>query len=156
MSGHTGIITTIKDISNEELLSSSTDGSIKFWNLTTGVCINSLNGDENLNCLEILSLGTAASGGDDFMVNVWDFRKSQHIKKLKGHKGRVNYLKKISKEQLLSGAGDTSIKMWNITMGTCIANFNGHRNEIKCLSMLMSGFFASGSDDGNIKVFLLL
>ena len=75
----------------KELISCSDDKTIKLWNLTSGVCLITLQGHENpICCLKYLSNNKLVSGRNNGVIKVWDLKYFECTKTFSDHKNSVN------------------------------------------------------------------
>ena len=116
-----GSVLSLCQLSNQFLVSSSSDNSIKIW------CINAKsykilyridNSHSNsINKVIALSNLQFASCSFDFTIKVWSIEKYTQIPiaTLRGHKNKISsllYIKKLN--FLISGAWDKTIRLWSL------------------------------------------
>ncbi|MCC5666113.1 hypothetical protein LC653_19845 [Nostoc sp. CHAB 5784] len=141
------------------LASSSSDYTIKLWNLETGKEIRTLTGHDN----DVKSVSfspdgkTLASGSGDNTIKLWNLETGKEIRTLTGHD---NWVFSVSfspdGKTLASGSGDATIKLWNLETGKEIRTLTGHDNWVLSVSFSPDGkTLASGSEDKTIKLWNL-
>jgi WD40 repeat protein len=140
LSGHRKFINDLVQINDDLLASSSSDTTIRIWNLTTNTCKFNLTGHiERVDGLKLVSSDVLASGSNDTTIKLWNITNGQLIRNLTGHVGYIKWsLDKLRDSQaLVSGSADQTIKTWNITTGECLNTFNTGMN-IQTLTVLTS------------------
>jgi WD40 repeat protein len=114
-------------LSSDLLASSSSDRSIRIWNLTTNSTKFILQGHSlNVNGLKLVSYDILASGSSDFSIKLWNITNGTLIRTLTGHTSYIlNSVDFLSNSQTLVSGGyiNQTIKLWNITTGECLRTF---------------------------------
>jgi WD40 repeat protein len=124
--GHTNQVNDFELIMSNEysfLASSSSDLTIRLWNLTTNTCKFIMNGhSSNVIGLKFISSSyILASSSEDYMIKLWNITSGQIIRTLAGHLSGVMWSIDLYKEQtLISGSYDYTIKQWSISTGSCL------------------------------------
>jgi len=81
-------------------------------------CTKTLKGHSgNISCLIRLNEYEIASGGLDYIINIWNLEKGSCVKKIINHKSPIRYIVKINEFQLVSvsaGGEGHIIKINNI------------------------------------------
>ena len=135
-----------------KLVSTSSDNTIKIWDLDTYECISTLVGHtKRVNSLEWLGNRRIASGCEDGTIKIWDTLKKDCLKTLVGKNSAIICLKTLNANTIASGSF-CDIKIWNIDSGTCVQTLKGHTDWIRSLTQLHDGSLVSCSDDKTIKV----
>jgi WD40 repeat protein len=110
------------------LATSSSDRSIRIWNLTTNSTKFILQGHSlNVNGLKLVSYDILASGSSDYSIKLWNITNGTLIRTLTGHTSYIlNSVDFLSNSQTLVSGGyiNQTIKLWNITTGECLRTFN--------------------------------
>jgi WD40 repeat protein len=113
---------------NDLLISSSSDQSIRIWDLTTNSTKFILQGHSaNVNGLKLVSCDILASGSSDYFIKLWNITNGTLIRTLTGHTYYIlNSIDFLSNSQTLVSGGysDQKIKIWNITTGQCLNTSN--------------------------------
>ena len=124
LQGHTNNINDLVQISDSDLLaSSSSDSTVRIWNLTTNTCKFILIGDINgVYALKQISSDLIASGSYQ-EIKVWNIKDGTLIRTLLGHTSYVYWsLDLINNGQtLVSGSYDQTIKTWDWRTGQCLS-----------------------------------
>jgi WD40 repeat protein len=130
--------------------------NLQIYNYETGQLIQTLNGhSDEVNSIEILSEQFMASGGNDFVVIIWDLFSYSIKYNLMGHTDWVNCIKRLSSNLIASGDNYGLIIVWNWLTGERIFNLTGHLTTLPiCLNSLDlydDQTLISGSWDGTVK-----
>eukprot|EP00667_Euglena_gracilis_P004209 EG_transcript_4234 len=148
--GHTSTIeSVIFDYEEELVVSGSSGGTIKVWDLNSERMQKSFNYGHktNVTCLDYHPFGNFfCSGSADTQVKVWDLRKKSYLQTYKGHTKQVNTLKfSPDGRWVVSGGGDGVVKLWDLTAGKQMEDFTRHSAEITCLDFHPSEFLLAVS-----------
>jgi WD40 repeat protein len=159
--GHHSPIMCIHLASSDLLLSGSEDRTIRFWNLTTRQNKKVLDNEQvkiSDNLLVLDNHGWLASGGPDFVIQIWNIEKEFLVYELAGHTDIVFSLVGLKKGHMASGSFDMSIKIWNYEnpeFVTLLTTLVGHEQSIYSLRLLPDGILASGAWDLTVKLWNL-
>ena len=130
------------------LVSGSSDGTVKVWDVWTGQCRRTISGHAGANGSGSVTLSgdgnTLAFTSVENTIAVFDIETGEHRPALTGHQGRI-YRVSLSGDgiSLVSGSGDNSVKFWNAVTGKCIETFTGHETNVRHVAL---------SEDGTILV----
>lgn len=134
-------------------LTASFDNSVGYWTLGSDQ-VTWLDGHEAA-VKTVLFLGEdrAASGGDDFAVQIWNLPAGEHLYRLEGHKGQVNGLAISPDGELLaSAAWDGAVRLWNVRTGDALSELTGHESSVSDVAFSPDGAtLYSASADGTIR-----
>ena len=157
---HSGIINLMK-YTGEELLSASSDGTVIFWNISTGELLRKIEvKGETLQAVAYSSSLLAMSIKSKFNVDtfkdkgikVWDPGSNEEICNLTGHKDDVMALAfNKNATMLASGGKDRTVMIW--TLENIKNSFSPGRQEssVENLCFNCDGtLLASGGADGKI------
>lgn len=79
------------------------------------------------------TLSLFVSGGDDYLVKVWDWRQRRCLFDLKGH---TDYVRTTffhdENPWIASASDDQTIRIWNWQSRSCIAVLTGHYHYVMC------------------------
>ena len=163
----------------QTLISGGMDGCVKFWDVKTGNCWQTLQVEGAIWSLAFspngrwLAIGT---GGEDRLITVWNWRTKQCLKTLVGHEGQPSALVFVplasSKERnrlqddfqdsfqdsfqgvrLVSGSHDATLKIWDLDREACLQTLSEHQGVIFAVRLHPQGDrFVSASFDRSVKL----
>ncbi|MDJ0618656.1 MAG: NB-ARC domain-containing protein [Calothrix sp. MO_192.B10] len=120
------------------LASCSFDGTIKLWNISTGVCLKTLYGHtKEVYCISFnVKENLLASGSVDETIKIWNLSTGECIKTLLGHTNKVwSVVFTNDGKNLVSSSADKTIKLWDIFTGSCSQTLQGHSGEVLSLQL---------------------
>ncbi|GEA25616.1 protein TolB [Microcystis aeruginosa NIES-4325] len=146
------------------LASSSSDGTIKLWNVETGEEIHTLNLDnfasDGIDSVRFSpDSKTLVSAGR--VIQLWNVETGEEIPTDMGRDGyvdtRMGHDKDISfspdSKTLASSSDGTTIKLWNVETGKEIRPLKGDDSSVQSVSFSLDGkILAAGSGDKTIKL----
>ncbi len=106
------------------------------WNLLTGLCCNTLEGNGSAMCIQLLSDERIICGYDDWTIKVWDLAANDCLKVLEGHSDQVWMLIKYSNEKIISASADKTIKIWNIETEECLKTLKSHTGLVYWIEII--------------------
>ena len=92
------------------------------------------------------------SGGDDYIISIWDLSSGNLKNKLQGHTDVVSSLVLLGNGNLASASWDKTVKIWSMKDGSLIQTLAHHDDIIPTLILLDSGYLASGGIDAKINL----
>ncbi len=110
------------------LVSSGDDSSVRFWDLTTGQCLNVLEANSKVWSVAFSRDGQMlACACEDSSIKLWDVATSQ-LKTFSGHRSRVFNVAFSGDGQILSSSSeDETIKLWDVATGQCLNTLRAER-----------------------------
>ncbi len=157
LNDHTSSITQLSATGDgATLISSSDDGTIKFWDLNTGKLVNTvespgygissfaLSPDEQ----EILS------GGSNGALLLWKAAPPTARLMLSGHEGAVAGVT-VSPDgrKIATASWDSTVKIWDAASGQVVTTLQGHVSEVyACAFSPDSQLLATAGYDGIVRV----
>lgn len=127
MTGHFSYVSSLIQLRDDTLASSSFDKTIKIWDLTPYNCKDTLTGyNDKVRCLIELKDGRLASGSEDKIIRLWNIIIRKSETSLRGHTGHVISLTQLVNSKLASGSSDKVIRLWSVVTDQCEAILNGH------------------------------
>ncbi|KAL1920957.1 uncharacterized protein VTP21DRAFT_11592 [Calcarisporiella thermophila] len=115
---HTGCLKSLA-IGGQYLASGSSDEQIRLYNLRLRKELGTLMEHQgSITTLEFHSKTHLISGSEDGLICIWRSKDWECLKKLKGHKGRINSLAiHPSGKIALSVSSDRTVILWNLMTG---------------------------------------
>ncbi|CAK85395.1 unnamed protein product (macronuclear) [Paramecium tetraurelia] len=144
---------------NKHIISGSYDTTIKIWEISTGICQNTLNGHTKpVLCLQVLqhTQQMVASGGEDGVMRVWNWKTAICIWKVENKYEIWSLLAIKDHCTILCGNKDGTIKV--IGTGQSgeksqdIKEWKIHKQYVNCIIHLKASIIASGSSDTTIQI----
>lgn len=109
-----------------------------------------------VNCVVLSSDGkTAASGGDDGAVRIWQIPDGALRASLEGNQRGEIYAVAFSADGkfLLSAGRDRLVRLWDIDRRKQVRVFRGHTDAVRCVAFSLDGKRAvSGGDDRSVRI----
>jgi WD40 repeat protein len=159
--GHTNTISQILLLpNNKTFLTSSWDGTVKYWDLVSGKEIRTFQGHTGINYKILLlpdnkTFLTYCSDWLDKEISIkhWDLASGKEIHTFKGHTSSINQILLLpDNKTFLSVSKDKTIKHWDLVSGKEIHTFKGHTSSINQIFLLPDNkTFLTGSEDKTIK-----
>jgi WD40 repeat protein len=137
-------------------LSGDDEKTVRLWDVSSGRCLNILEG--HTNCVKSVCLSLdghfALSGSDDHTVKLWDLEGGNCLRTFKGHKDRVTSVCfSANRRYALAGSWNKTLKLWDIESGRCLRTFEGHVSCVESVYLSNDGRSAlSGSWDKTLKL----
>lgn len=140
----------------DSLFSAGDDGSIKVWDVKSGLCKRTFRPDnqpkspfnsDGIRSIAVSPCGQViASGGEDQKILVWDVDEGKCIQTFDGHRNRVFSVAFSScGNYIASGAHDHTVMVWDLNDGGKSKTLEGHYSWVfsvafgSCSQMLASG-----------------
>lgn len=158
LEGHADMVRSLAELQNGDLVSASSDQTLKIWDLKKDTLKTTLNGHKGVvSCVTVLKNGDIASGSWDNTIKIWNATSGELKTSLTDHTNWLNTLIVLKNGDLVSGADDNSIKIWDMSeksakYGKVKATLYGHTDWAMTLLELPNGDLVSGSADKTIKV----
>lgn len=155
LAGHTAAITALRfSPDNTQLLSGSTDKSVRTWSLASGQVFAQATAPTNVTAVCWLGAKQFAAGTDTGLIHTFTLPEAAGAatagKELKGHAGAVTALDAVGAvvDQLLSGGTDGTVRHWNITTAVALKQFT-HGTPVTAVAARPDGkMFASAGTAG--------
>jgi len=146
---HTSNVLCI-DVVGPKLFSGAYDNLIKVWDITTGKCIQSLQGHSHyVRCVKATE-NKLITGSYDKTIKIWDLRSWECIETLTEHEDYIRCIEVIG-HVMVSGSNDKTLKIWDMRTHKPRHTLTGHHDFITCLKVVDSTII-SGSLDRTIKI----
>ncbi len=161
LQAHTDAVWALAFSSDERTLASgSLDGSVKLWEVESGIALWSGLQTMGIDCLAFAPDGDVlASGGHDATMRLWDAKLGTPLQDVP-HPGPITSLAWSPDGRLLA-SGDVAgtIRLWEITSrgrAACVEILAGHSSWVRGLAFAPDGTsLASASWDGGVKLWEL-
>ncbi|KAH8807278.1 putative wd40 protein [Xylogone sp. PMI_703] len=141
LEGHSGPINSVAISLNGQLLaSSSTDGTIKLWDLTTGELHQTLNVYSNVLSVTFSpDIQLLASGSIDGIIRLWDLTTGELYQTLQDHSGPV--VISPNGQLLVFSSNGQVIELWSITsqLYLIMEGYSGHSGHINSAAFSPNG-----------------
>ena len=138
------------------LVSSSSDDTIKLWNVETKEVITTLT--EHSSDIESVAFSPdgkiLASASRDSTIKLWNVETKEVITTLTGHSSDIESVAfSPDGKTLASGSDDNTIKLWNVKTKQVIATFFGRSSDIESVAFSPnSKILAGASRDNTIRL----
>ncbi|MBS0604673.1 MAG: F-box/WD repeat-containing protein [Verrucomicrobia bacterium] len=146
LEGHMDCVTSLS-LDGQRLISGSSDGTIKIWDLNTNECTVTLRAG-NGTIWSLALEGQRLFSGSVRTIKIWDLNTNECIATLEGHYDHVKSLV-LEGKRLISCSYDKMIKIWDLNTNTCTTTLEG--GYVTCLA-LDGQRLISGSSDKRIKI----
>ncbi|KAG1106753.1 hypothetical protein G6F42_016624 [Rhizopus arrhizus] len=134
----------------QKIITGSRDRTIKFWDLSTYQCVQTLYGHEgSVLCLSYND-HIMVSGSSDTTLIVWNMRTLQPIMRLRGHSAGVLDVC-FDDRFIISCSKDKTIRIWDINNGRLLRTILAHRGPVNAIQ-LQGNKLVSASGDALIKM----
>ncbi|KAG6885207.1 hypothetical protein C0993_004889 [Termitomyces sp. T159_Od127] len=111
--GHRTDVRTLSLSSDDEILASASNDSLKIWNMKTNACIRTIDCGYAISSTFLPGDRYVAVGTKSGEILIYDLASSSLIETIQAHKGTVWSLHVRSDQQaLVSGSADKDIKFW--------------------------------------------
>ncbi|KAG9034074.1 hypothetical protein FRB95_013843 [Tulasnella sp. JGI-2019a] len=162
--GHRADVRTVCLSSNDELIASGSNGSLKIWNLRTTACIRTLDCDYAICSTFLPGDRHVAVGTKSGEILIYDLATSSMIDRVKAHAGTVWSMQvKNNKMGMVTGSADKEVKFWDFeyTTGSVVVEGEEARPMIsltlaKTLKMTDDVLAVRFSPDGKFVAVALL
>ncbi|KAF9942671.1 hypothetical protein BGZ67_000485 [Mortierella alpina] len=135
---------------HSKIVTGSRDKTIKFWDLQTHKCTQTLKGhSQSVLCLQFND-HIMVSGSSDNTIIVWDMKTHTPLSRLHGHSAGVLDVC-FDDQYIVSCSKDTTIKVWDVRTHALLKTLQGHRGPVNAVQ-LHKGQVVSASGDGMVKL----
>ena len=137
MNMQTGSVDTLAVLKTGELVSGSTDKTVRVWNASTGELYRTLFGHTaEVLCLCVLPTGELASGSNDSTIRIWNANLGQELRVLSKHTGAVTSIVGLKFNRMASGSLDRSVFIWDYSTGDFIKQIKESKEPVLNLAYL--------------------
>ncbi|KAK5994039.1 Vegetative incompatibility HET-E-1-like protein [Cladobotryum mycophilum] len=124
LTGHTDPVHTVAfSMDGRQILSGSSDHTIRIWNASTGACIQTLKGHAgNVHCATFAAKDQRVfSGADDYTMRIWDVETGSCLKIYEHEERLMRPIESSTDGQWIASASDNGIvKVWDANTAACI------------------------------------
>jgi len=162
--GHAEVISSMSfSPDGKSLASGSLDGTIKLWEVSSGLLLRTLDeraqssGASGLQIRTFLAFSPdgklLASGGRDRTIKLWDAATGKVVRQIAGLAADITaFAFSPDGKTLVSGGQDKLVKLWDAATGQEIATLRGHSAAIFTIAFAQDGkTLVSGDWEGKIK-----
>ena len=134
------------------LISAGSDRSLRVWNMSTGVCEQTLKGHTStIRCVQVVAQEPVAiTGSRDGTLRVWDLAQGRVRHVLAGHQHSVRCMA-VYGDMVASGSYDFTCRLWNWRTGQCLHVLKGHQLQIYAIAF-NGTHVVTGSSDSTVRV----
>jgi WD40 repeat protein len=158
LEGHTGNVYSVTFTQDGRYaISGSWDKTLRMWELETGICIRTMEG-QSFDSVSVTPDGRyAVSGSRDNNLRIWSLESGKCMCTMKGHARWITSVCIAPDGQYaVSGSDDKTLRMWDLKTGQCVRTMKGHTLKVKSVAISPDGRCAvSGSDDATLRVWEL-
>jgi len=126
----------------EQIISGSSDRTLKLWNTRTGKADFTLKGHNGyISTVAFHPNGQqVASASGDETIRLWNTQTGRRQRTLTGQQGDITSLAySTNGKKLVSGADDRTIRIWDTQTGKQLQKFTGHENGIADVAFSPNG-----------------
>jgi len=145
---HTGRITAM-NVEGHELLTASSDSTVRRWDLSTGANTGILSGHRgSVNAMHRHG-NRLVTGGADTILQVWDLERATTVSTLKGHHSAVTCLK-FESDVLVSCEWGWAL-FWDLRTYRVVRSLRDEQGGINCLDYA-NGIAVAGGCGGDLTI----
>ncbi|XP_032338992.1 WD repeat-containing protein 86 isoform X6 [Camelus ferus] len=135
------------------LVTGSTDGTAKVWQVASGCCHQTLRGHTGAVLCLVLDTPshTAFTGSTDATIRAWDILSGEQLRVFREHQGSVICLELVNRH-VYSGSADRTVKCWLADTGERVRTFAAHGHSVSALKY-HAGTLFTGSGDARARAF---
>ena len=155
MTGHIKTVRSVKFTSPKTAVSASKDGTLRMWDLKTGVCQAILTSDPGERIIDMVATTQyAVSGGHNGTAKVWSLQEHKQLFTLSDHT-KLIYRVACQDNKIFTGSLDHDVRVWDLKTGETLAALKGHDSLVSQITMHEDALVTGGAD-GKIIIWSLL
>ena len=148
-------VLTLDILPNQDLVCGLSDSSIKIFDInnnnnTAKQILHSHSGA--VRTISVLKTGDMATGGDDFILKIWNTSSLSVKFSLDSHKNAILTSVELNGNLFATGDADGLILIWNIDNWLINETLKIHNCSVQSLIVLDNGFMVSASSDETIII----
>ncbi|MBN2023343.1 MAG: hypothetical protein JW809_11195, partial [Pirellulales bacterium] len=136
-------------------VSASQDATLKVWDLQTGGCLRTLEGDYSpaMAVAAYTDHPWAVSASRHDMLKVWDLETGACLRTLESHPRPVLTVAVCAdRPWAISASMDATLKVWDLQTGGCLGSFHGD-SAVMCCALASGGkTVVAGEASGRVHV----
>lgn len=140
----------------QTLISTSDDQTIRFWDITSGQCLRTIETHVNWMLSTAISPDgkVLVTGSDHQTVKFWDVQSGQCLGTLSNYDATVWSVDFSPDGQLLAtGSDDKTIRLWDVETRQCLKTWRDHGHQVWQVSFSPDGkTLVSGGEDQAIRI----
>jgi WD40 repeat protein len=154
---HAGSVTAAAWVpGTDRVISGSSDGTLRLWDLTTGESLRAITGAElGAWCVAVSPDGSrAAAGCKDGVLREFRIEDGELLRELRGHLGYVRSAAYAGDgERVVSSADDGSIRVWSADRDEAALVLRGHLGGVLAIAVSADGQrLLTGGRDGTVRL----
>ncbi|MBN1139102.1 MAG: hypothetical protein JXM73_21155 [Anaerolineae bacterium] len=154
--GHSDTVRALAVSPDDRLvLSASSDGTVKVWDLVVGQALRTLTGgDASTQTVLVTPDGSRAILAADCALRVWHLETGRLLHDLAGHAALIRRVCFATRGRyLISASADGCLKTWDLESGRELHTLTGHRKAVRDLAVVPGREFAvSVSEDQTLRL----
>ncbi|KAL7926646.1 WD40-repeat-containing domain protein [Trichoderma austrokoningii] len=153
LEGHRHSVDSLIYLGNNRIASaSSTEHTIRVWDVITGTCIRTFEKIQKLHSLASLKNSRFASASDDGTIKIWDIITGECALTIVDPDTDLESVASLADERIVTGSKRGLIKIWDLNKSICVQTLEGHNGRIRALDSFGDNWIISGSSDRTIKM----
>ena len=155
LSGHTDMVTDMKGLANDRVVTTSFDTTAIVWDLMNGTGLLKINNvvPHDFSGVIVLDDKRIALWSVSGHILIWDIEKQEHIGTLMGHTSSVSDLIQLSDSMLASIAMfEPSLRIWNPSLAPIKPPIDNHDDVVISSLSIRNELVLTGSHDKTLRV----
>uniref|UniRef100_A0A6B2LJB0 Uncharacterized protein n=1 Tax=Arcella intermedia TaxID=1963864 RepID=A0A6B2LJB0_9EUKA len=146
LQGHGGPVNCL-DVSDDFVISGSTDKTIKIWGLETGECLSTLDIKREVSCVRYLN--DTVICGVDTVIEIWDISQAKCVSVI-DVAAPVSCICVVN-GVIVSGSTTGDVQLWNIETGKC-GQILKHGDKLRSITITEDNTLITVSSDYVLKI----
>jgi WD40 repeat protein len=125
---HPGSPEALAVLPDGRVVSGSTDGTLRVWDVESGQTLQTLGGHSDwVSALAVLDSRRVVCNSGDKTLQVWDVESGQTLQTLRGHSDWVSDVAVLDSRRVVSGSHDGTLRIWDVESGQTLQTLDGPR-----------------------------